>query len=284
VLQNIMDVPVFSISPNPMSMYLTQDLKDALKSFRLAIHRRQGLCTILGDNGLGKSTLLRYLATEYENDENCAVSYLPDSRKCKTSFDFLKLISTDFDIPPKRSQRGQMDAIEEFLGASAESGKNVVVFIDEGQRLTLDTFELIRALLNYETETAKLIQFVIAGQVELQSRFLEKKYKPFRSRIMANVEMRPLTADETHTMILYRLDKFNVANPFSTEAIERIFELSGGVPRSVLALCQHSVDAATGEGKSSPTRKVTAADVDHAFRALDIKDPEPAIEAVATAV
>ena len=48
-----MDVPVFSISPNPTCMYLTAPLKEAVVRFRRAIARKQGLCCILGGNGMG---------------------------------------------------------------------------------------------------------------------------------------------------------------------------------------------------------------------------------------
>src|SRR3954454_3899406 len=97
-----MDVPVFSISPNPTCMYLTASLKEALVRFRRSIARKQGLCCILGDNGMGKSSLLRFLATAYESDTNCNVSYFSDTRRFKTTFEFLKLISADFGISPKR--------------------------------------------------------------------------------------------------------------------------------------------------------------------------------------
>src|SRR4051812_30829373 len=107
------DVPVFSISPNPASMFLTQRLREAVVRFHRAIARKQGLCAILGANGLGKSTLLRYIAGEYVDDGRNAVSYIPDSRTCGTSaFAFLKTISEDFGIPPKRSQAAQLNAIE----------------------------------------------------------------------------------------------------------------------------------------------------------------------------
>ena len=71
-----MDVPVVSISPNPTCMYLTQPLKEAVIRFRRAIARKQGLCCILGGNGTGKSSLLRYLSSGYESENTCSVSYI----------------------------------------------------------------------------------------------------------------------------------------------------------------------------------------------------------------
>lgn len=266
-----MDVPVFSISPNPTCMYLTASLREALVRFRRAIARKQGLCCILGDNGMGKSSLLRYLATGYEADTACNVSYFSDSRRFKTTFEFLKLISADYDIGPKRSQTAQMDAIEEFLGASHEAGKTTLIFIDEGQRLTLDTLELLRALLNYETNTEKLIQVVVSGQLELRDRLLERRYKAFRSRIVAPLLMERMTAADTQAMIEYRLEAWGIEKDlFLPQAVDRIHELSEGVPRSILYLCQHSYDAAVDAGRA----QAEVADVELAGQRMAIVAPE----------
>src|SRR4029453_13803902 len=259
-----MDVPVFSVSPNPTCMYLTTELKDAVIRFRRAIARKQGLCVILGGNGMGKSSLLRYLSSGYEADDNCVVSYFADSRKFKTSFDFLKMISADFGIAPKRSQTAQMDAIEEFLVNNHQTGKTTMVFIDEAQRLNMDSLELVRALLNYETNTEKLVQVVLSGQLELRDRLQERKYKAFRSRIVAPYLMQPLTAAATVAMIQFRLESWGLGNPFTESSLLQIHKLSGGVPRDVLLLCQQSCDYATDQDRPH----VEPADVDVAFAKL----------------
>jgi general secretion pathway protein A len=258
-------------------MYLTAELKDAVIRFRRAIARKQGLCVILGGNGMGKSSLLRYLASGYEADDNCTVSYFADSRKFKTSFDFLKMISADFGIAPKRSQTAQMDAIEEFLVATQQEGKTAMVFIDEAQRLNMDSLELVRALLNYETNTEKLVQVILSGQLELRDRLQERKYKAFRSRIVAPHLMQPLSADETAAMIQFRLDSWGLENPFSDAALVRMHQLSGGVPRDILLLCQHSLDRAGDQDRA----QVTAEDVEIAYSKLQISDPEEVAEAIA---
>lgn len=265
-----MDVPVFSISANPSCMYMTKSLQEATVRFRRAIARKQGLCCILGDNGLGKSSLLKFLASGYEMDENCTVSYFTDSRKFKTSFEFLKMISADFGIPPRRSQSAQMDSIEQFLVQNHRDSKTALVFIDEAQRMNIDTLELVRAMLNYETDTDKLVQFVFSGQLNLRDRLLEPDYKGIRSRIAAPYLMTPLATEETLAMIQFRLDAWGVSNPFSREAMYRVHELTGGVPRDILLLCQGAYDQAEDDHRTT----VSPADVDAAAQSMDISDHE----------
>ena len=275
-----MDVPVFSISPNPTCMYLTASLKEALVRFRRAIARKQGLCCILGDNGMGKSSLLRYLATGYESDPTCNVSYFSDTRRFKTTFEFLKLISADYGIGPKRSQTAQMDAIEEFLGVSHEAGKTTLIFIDEGQRLNMASLELIRALLNYETNTEKLVQIVVSGQLELRDRLLERRYKAFKSRIVAPLLMEQMSAPDTKAMIEFRLDAWGLDRElFVPAAVAKIHDLSDGIPRDILYLCQHSYDVAADDGR----QRVVAADVELAASKMRITEPADEEELAAVA-
>jgi general secretion pathway protein A len=262
--------PVFSISPNPNTLYLTPDLSDGLARIREAILNRQGLCMILGDVGLGKSSMLRFLSLDYEVEKDqYTVSYLHDSQMCRTSFGFLKVIGEDFGISPKRSEREQLKAIEEYLYRSAKEGKNTVLFIDEAQRLSFEILELIRSLLNFETSTEKLMQVVMAGQLQLRDKLLkEQRYEMVADRIVAPLLIQPLKADESREMIRTRLQHWKVENPFAPASLDEIHRLSKGIPRRILILCQQSWRLAT-DGQL-----VTAQQVAEAHRKLQITDPQ----------
>jgi type II secretory pathway predicted ATPase ExeA len=84
-----------------------------------------------------------------------------------------------------------------------------------------------------------------------------------------------MTADETSAMIEFRLDGWGVENPFTPEAVLRIHELSGGVPRDILSLCQQAFDKAQDGGRTL----VQPSDAESAFQALQITDPSPLTEA-----
>lgn len=269
-------------------MFLTPKLRDAVSRFLKAIHRRQGLCTILGANGLGKSTLLRYLTLHYEDQARYAISYLPDSRKCGTSaFGFLKVLSEDLGIGPKRSQYAQIDAMEKAFIANYEAGKNTIIFIDEAQRLSLEMFEVIRSLLNVETNVHKLVQFVLAGTLDLRDRLQTERYKAIQSRIVAPVLMVPLSLPEMTAMISMRLSTYDLPMPFTPAALYQIHTHSRGVPRTILSLCQQAYDLGTGRGAT----EIDASDVFDALQALQTKAAdeemlfaEPEVEASTASV
>ena len=67
----------FSISPNPSFLFLTPSLKATLHKTRYVIDERQGLTAILGDVGLGKSSIVRLLYAEYESREDTEAAMIP---------------------------------------------------------------------------------------------------------------------------------------------------------------------------------------------------------------
>ncbi len=271
-----MDVPVFSTSPDPTCMYQTPALKAALAKIRLAVARKQGLSCIFGDVGMGKSSLLRYLLSGYMADENNVISFLP-SGDTASPFAFLKRISADFEVAPQRSRLAQMDSIEEFLTEKHADGKTTIVMIDEAQLLSLDCLEAIRSLLNYETNTEKMTQVILSGQLDLRDRMMLKRYRAFRSRIVAPVVMQPLTAEETEAMIAYRLEYWQAPNPFTPESCRRVYELTGGVPRIILLTCQYAHDIAV----ERKLKRIVSAVINEGFEELSLADRKSAGEAVA---
>src|SRR5437868_6461672 len=171
-----MDVPVFTASPDPTCMYQTPSLKESVAKIRRAITLKQGLSCIFGSVGFGKSSLLRYIASSYDHDAKYRVALIAEQTN-SPQFAFLKAISKEFDIAPQRSSSAQMDAIEEFLAAEHTEGRTVIVMVDEAQLLRLESLEAIRSLLNYETNTEKLCQVVLAGQLELRDRLHTRRYR-----------------------------------------------------------------------------------------------------------
>jgi len=238
-----MEVPVFSISPDPTCMYQTPALKEAVANIRRAIALKQGLSCIFGDNGFGKSSLLRYLASSYDHDDQYRVAMIAEKTNAP-QFAFLKAISKEFDVAPQRSAIAQMDAIEEWLTEQHLAGKTVIVMIDEAQLLRLETMESIRSLLNYETHTEKLCQVVLAGQLDLRDRMLTRRYKAFKSRIVAPVVLELFSLDETLAMIAYRHEYWRVPNRFTHAAVERVHELTQGVPRDIVLMCGYALTLA----------------------------------------
>jgi len=261
----------FTISPNPNWLYLTPSLRATLDMTRQLIEDRQGLGFILGDVGMGKSTVLRFLHNEYSSQEEDFATTLVTLANYPSPFAFLRKICGDFGLPAKRSLSAQQEAFEPFLVEQFTAGRTVVVFLDEGQLMTDQVLEVLRGLLNFETADAKLIQVVVAAQMDLRDRLMMKRNKAIKSRIFAPCAVRPLSAEETAGMIAFRCERAGVMNPFDSYGMERVYQISEGVPRSIVVVCAHAYRLARKAGLD----RVTAEFIERAGEALSLPSSEP---------
>ncbi len=230
----MIDTP-FSISPNPLTLYLTASLEAVLFKSRFTIDKRQGLTCILGDVGLGKSTVVRYLHAEYDSREDVISLFVP-TPSYTSEFAMMQALCADVGLPARRSILAQQADFQEWLVMQYQNDLNIVLFIDEAQRLTSKMLEVVRALLNYETSEHKLIQIVLAGQLELRDRLKSDKQKALFSRLIAPSVLSPLTLEDMRAMLEYRTKRAKVNFPFSANALEQLYLVTSGVPRSVLRL------------------------------------------------
>lgn len=228
----------FKVSPNPNLLYTTPAILGSLEKIRFMIAERQGLALMLGDNGMGKSSVLRFLESEFSADGY--TTGMLSQTEFPSPYSLLKAICAQFEVDPRRSQVAQHAALEQWLIEQFQAGKTVLLFVDEGQRLTAELLEVIRALLNFETYEDKLLQIVIAGTLELRDRILAKRNKALKSRIFAPCMLNPLTRDETEAMIAFRCQRAGVEMPFDAAGCDRIYAASAGVPRTALIVCAHA--------------------------------------------
>jgi type II secretory pathway predicted ATPase ExeA len=240
----------FSISPNPVSLYLTPSLKAALHKVRRTIDNRQGLSCILGDAGMGKSSVLRYLYGAYESESGVTVAFVTEP-EISSAYAFVKSLCLAFKVAPRRSLLDQKNALKEFIFAEGQEGRNVILLLDEAQGLDSTMLEIVRSFLNYETNNAKLLQIVMAGQLELRNRLKLKANKALKSRIIMYSLLDPLSLSECKSMLAHRCEMMEIPVPFPDEVIQSIYDAAGGVPRDILRFCDGAWELAQFTGESS---------------------------------
>lgn len=234
---------VFSISPNPRFFYITPNIQAAIAKTNYVIRTNQGLTTIIGDVGLGKTSLLRLLYNEYDDKPEFNTAFIVNPKQTSETA-FLKAICTEFGVPTRRSQRETEYELRNFLIEQAQAEKTVVLFIDEAQQLRGPMFEQIRQILNYETDERKLLNVIMAGQIELRYKLADKSKRALVSRIAVTSNLDALTLEDTLGMIDFRCHVANIENPFEPSAVEAIYSYSKGIPREVIKLCAMSVQYA----------------------------------------
>lgn len=235
----------FSTSPDPLFFYRSQGHYTVLNRLEIMIRLKRGLSVVLGDVGTGKTTLLRALLQSFSGDEDDYIFHIILDPSFTSQQQFLFHMTKLFGVSPFfRSAIDYRDAIEKYLFRKCEEEKKtVVLLIDEGQKLSDKNLEILRTLLNYETNDYKLLQLVILGQMELLPRL--KQVKNFADRINFKGVIPPLNARETGQMIDFRLRQAGYKeerNLFTQEAVNKIYQYTQGHPRQIARVCQAAME------------------------------------------
>jgi general secretion pathway protein A len=242
----------FSTSPDPAFFYHSFEHTTALKRLEIAIRLRRGLSLVLGDVGTGKTTLSRTLFQAFNGEEDNFIFNMILDPDFKSEYQFISNLTKVFGIEPEsRSTFDYRDAIEKYLfKKGVDENKTIVLLIDEGQKLSQPHLEILRTLLNYETNEYKLLQLVIMAQMELLPRV--KKIRNFMDRVSLKYIINPLDENETREMILFRLLEAGFDNSrilFTDDAVKMIYEFSQGYPRKIALLCHNCLERMIMLGK-----------------------------------
>lgn len=236
----------FNVTPDPRFIYLSRHHLEALSTLLYGVESRRGFIEITGEIGAGKTTLCRTLLKELEGRAKSAFIFNPKL----SELELLQTIVEDLGVTPLgRRRKDYFDALNRFLLEELAKGGNAVLIIDEAQNLRPTALEQIRLLSNLETTREKLLQIILVGQPELHTILARPELSQLRQRIAIRYHLPSLNPEETEKYIAHRLRVAGSEDRFFTpEAVERIFELSGGVPRLINVLADRALLGAFVKG------------------------------------
>jgi general secretion pathway protein A len=231
----------FRISPDPRFLYLAPQHQEVLSKCQYMITQKVGPVYVFGPIGSGKTSIARRMYQQL-SDEPTSPVVLLSSPDLKSPNAFLRTVMDEFGVKTERAYDRSLSNFSKFLLREFEAGRTPVLLLDEAQHLRRPILQVIKFLLNYETNTQKLLQIVLFGQNELASnidRFPELKSRMFPTALSA------LSAEDTAEMIAWR---FRTAGgsilPFTPTALSEVFRHSLGLPREVCRICDMALLAA----------------------------------------
>lgn len=234
--------PPFSLTTDPSFMYLSDAHKMGLSKVSYMIQKRQGLSVILGAIGSGKTMSGAWLYRRYQQLGNHQVAFLEEAQlpltDRRSSLPFLRRVAGEFDLKRPRSISDQMAELRSFMVSSFRENINVVLVIDEAQKLYSSHLELIRQMLNFESRgVGKLLQIILIGTPELRSVLSEEP--TLESRVAVYAYLDALTREDTGNLITFRLMVAGRRETlFTPAAVDDIYLISSGVPRQICAMAQ----------------------------------------------
>jgi len=255
-----LDKEPFSTSPDPAFFYESVSHKAALYRLQVPIKLKRGMSLILGDVGVGKTTLSRRLFQVLRREENVS-SHLMLNPVYETESEFLTALLKLFRIAPSSGALSvveSLEVIERFLfEKGVKENQTVVLLIDEAQRLSPASLELLRTLLNYETNEYKLLQLILMAQMELLPRI--RKMKNFWDRICLRYVLHPLNKSDTKEMIAFRLRQAGYSSRkelFTLKAVQEIYQYTQGYPRRITTICHDALEQLVLSGEDDVDEEV----------------------------
>ena len=249
----------FGITPDPRFLFLSASHRDALASMVYGVSQRKGFISVTGEVGTGKTIVMRAFLERLDRSTTTAVCLLNPLATFEQIIDEI--------LPPefKGSTGDRYRALQEWLISEYREGRNVVIAIDEAQRMSAETLEKLRLLSNLETARHKLIQIMLIGQPELEHKLRQNSLRQLWQRIAVRATIWPLTRSESQQYIEHRLSKAASGRNgpvFTNPALRHLIRRAKGNPRRLNVLCDRALVSGFKRGRRpvplSLARQVTS--------------------------
>ena len=258
----------FDAKPDPRFLYMNLGYRKNIASLISGIYRRKGLISIIGEFGTGKTTLLD--AALLRLDEKTKVTRIFNTNE---SFEhMLNMALVDLGLARADGllykQQG-LDRLKRFAATHLGDGGNVVFIVDEAHNFHSSTLRDLRLLYDLESQRQRLVQIVLCGQPELETKLCLPELQPLAQGINLRLFINPLNQEETYQYIKHRLSAANYQGEqlFSNRALRLIWEYSGGVPRKINVVCDNALLIGYGKGK----KRIVSPEIEEAIEDLSWK-------------
>lgn len=216
-------------------IYTTDQISNTSAMLKLGL-ADEDIILLTGPVGSGKSVTLRTFTSNIDLNKYTPI-YLRGNNM--NQVELYKFILQEMKIEAPRS-RIKVKTL--YFKTITESAKKPVVIIDDAQDMTEEALLSIKAMVNFDHDSASRICFVLAGQPELRETIRFSQFESLKQRIKLNVHLKGMGLEETCGYIDHSL---NVAGRsttiFSDSAKTEIYNRSEGIGRQINKICYQAM-------------------------------------------
>ena len=213
--------------------------------------RNMGMGLLTGEIGCGKTVTRTMLHHQLARPAHLVVSL----ENCLLEFDelLLEIISqmrgervSSAEMPDRYTRLSTFKQL--LMRKVAESDRHLVILLDEAQQLSSASIDALKGLTNIASERQNFLTLVLIGQPELRGTI--RQLPQVDQRISLRYHLNAMSHEETRRYLEHRLQVAGLQGPmpFDGEAVRRLFETSGGVPREINRICKLALDHARANG------------------------------------
>ena len=253
-----------------LNFFYTNSLyQKAYTTLLTGIREYKGFLLLTGETGTGKTTLLRRLMKDIEASGHY-VFFDSTSLASATIDDLLYFVCAELGLHGGDNERAaKLRMFSAYLTALVNKGGAGVLLVDEAHHLNDDVLGGLRLIAPLDMKSERLLlQIVLVGQPELESRLEQPKLRPIHQRVALRCRLDRLRDDEIPAYVAHRLQTAGCDRQdlFASEALRRLAHSSNGIPRLINIICDNALLLAYGE----KSRTVSAQLIDEAAAKLRV--------------
>lgn len=226
----------FRLSPDSRFSFGHRSYENAYSYLKYAISEGEGIVTVTGAPGTGKTTLIATLLAEL-NATYVRVAILESAQI--QSDQLFDAITAAFDVRYDAAMTTKWQQFEQFLREGIAQGRRNILIVDEAQTMTRQSLEELRLLSNMRSHNQLLLQIFLVGQETLLEMVRAPGMEQLHQRLIAAAHLEPLTDIETVDYVKHRLRKsgWQEDPQIDDEVMSLVYKFSAGVPRRINLIC-----------------------------------------------
>lgn len=234
---------------NPKDMFVcgsSEELSRRLEHMK----QKRGIMLITGAPGTGKTLHVRAFV-EKLNPNLFKPVYTPLATV--NIIDFYRQLSVLLGGDAFHRKSQLFNSIQNSIRNYVTDNKKVpVIIFDEAHLLKIENFYELQIITNFNMDSTDPALFILTGQSHLRERLLIPVLQPFNQRIALKYHMPALTKEDSAAYIQHHLALAGLKNQlFNPNALNALFQNSGGIPRVINALCIKTMTIGAFEKKDS---------------------------------
>ncbi|MEY2724358.1 MAG: hypothetical protein RLZZ458_225 [Planctomycetota bacterium] len=252
----------FMQTPEPAAFFRSQSGSAVLLRFRYAVENLCGPALLLGTSGCGKSSLIRWFASEDTALRPFVHMVLP-SLGCDEQLRMLLAEISEDNRTSAAAANATLDVVFRELRIQlrrhTSHGRRPLLFFDDAHLLSDDVLQqVVLPLLHLaESDPNLKLMIILAAQPSFASRI--RRFGQLSERITVASTLSGFTVEETASYIQMCLATAGATAPiFSRSAVRRLHEVSAGIPRRLNRLC----DMALLVGFADQKAQIVETDID----------------------
>ena len=221
--------------------FISQAYLNAYLQLLDGIHRPGSFLVLIGEAGVGKTVLLRKLATEALETIQVVFCY----SNIMNEDSLIALIGDQLGIGEhEKEPLNQLKIIKEYLNNCPMQGISVALFIDDAHHLGENGLDHLLRLFTQELSEGHGLRILLCGPPVMETLLKQTRYKEIVETRITPIYLEPLAPIDVASYISRKLkstDDLDVSAFFLPSVTKTIVSYTGGIPRLINSLCENTL-------------------------------------------